>query len=67
MLIRRLLLFVISLTIGFLATWVIIESPFVGSNLVQYGPIYTATTTVALACAVGIWLDKFMGTKLLPK
>ena len=67
MLIKRLLLVVISLTIGFLATWAIIETPYVGSNLVQYGFIYTASTTLALACAVGVWLDKFMGTKLLPK
>ena len=67
MLIKRLLVIIISLVIGFLATWAIISTPYVGTNLEQYGPIYTGTTTLALACAVGVWLDKFMGTKMLPK
>lgn len=67
MLIKRILLVIISLTIGFLATWAIIETPFVGSNLAQYGPYYTFFTSLAIGCAIGVWLDKFMGTELLPK
>jgi len=67
MLIKRLLLVVISFAIGYGATWVIIESPLVESNLQQYGPWYTFFTALAIACAVGIWLDKFLGTDLLPK
>lgn len=67
MLIKRLLLVIISFAIGFLATWAIIESPIVESNLQIYGPWYTFFTSLAIACAVGVWLDKFMGTKLLPK
>lgn len=67
MLIKRLLLVIISFTFGFFITWAIISSPFVGSNLPQYGPYYTFFTSLAIACAIGVWLDKFMGTKLLPK
>jgi len=65
MLIKRLLLFIISLTIGFFITWGIVI--FIGTNLAQYGPYYTFFTALAIGCAVGVWLDKFMGTKLLPK
>ena len=67
MLIKRLLLVVISLAIGYVVTWAIIVSPFVESNLQIYGPWYTFFTALAIGCAVGVWLDKFMGTKLLPK
>lgn len=67
MLIKRLILVVISLAVGYVATWAIIESPLVESNLQTYGPWYTFFTALAIGCAVGIWLDKFMGTKLLPK
>ena len=67
MLIKRLLLFIISLTAGFLITWAIIETPYVGSNLTQYGFYYTFFTSLAIGCAIGVWLDKFMGTELLPK
>ncbi len=65
MLIKRLLLVVISLTVGFFITWGIIE--FIGSNLPLYGPYYTTFTTLAIASAIAIWLDKFMGTELLSK
>ena len=48
MLIKRLLVIIISLVIGFIATWAIISTPYVGTNLEQYGPIYTGTTTLHL-------------------
>ncbi len=66
MLIKRLLLVIISLFIGFLATWAIIIT-VAESNLQIYGPWYTFFTSLAIGCAVGIWLDKFMGTELLKK
>ena len=66
MLIKRLLLVIISFAIGFLATWAIIIT-IAQSNLQIYGPWYTFFTSLAIACAVGVWLDKFMGTELLPK
>lgn len=65
MLIKRLLLAVISLAVGFIATYAIVF--FIGTNLAEYGVYYTFFTALALACAVGIWLDKFMDTDLLPK
>ncbi len=32
----------------------------------DYGFRYTLLTTLAFACAIGIWLDKIMATKILP-
>lgn len=76
MLIKRLALVVISLVVGFLITWFIvtvdvtigpIHLVIAGTTLDQYGLWYTSFTALALACAIGIWLDKFMGTEILPK
>ncbi len=65
MLVKRLILAVISFAIGFgltvLITWAI------GTNLPEYGSIYTFFTALSLGCAIGIWLDKFMGTEILPE
>jgi hypothetical protein len=66
MLVKRLLLAIISLTIGFIAT-VLIVWYICDTTVAEYGTIYTSTTALSLACAVGIWLDKFMETQLLPK
>ena len=66
MLIKRLALCVISLVIGFLITWFVVI--FIAeTTLDQYGLWYTSFTALAVACAIGIWLDKFMGTEILPK
>lgn len=65
MLMRRLLLAVISLVVGTGAT--ILITILVGTTPAEYGPIYTFFTALSLAVAVGIWLDKFMGTNILPK
>ena len=65
MLIKRLILAVISIAFGvattFLIMWVI------GTDYNTYGFGYTFFTSLALACFLGIWLDKFMGTELLPE
>jgi hypothetical protein len=65
MLVKRLILIVISLVLGYVLTFGVIT--FFGETLNKFGPWYTGFTTFALACAVGIWLDKFMGTEILPK
>jgi hypothetical protein len=65
MLIKRLILAVISLVFGFAVTYATITA--VGTNLEEYGGMYTFFTALALACALGIWLDKLMGTEILPK
>lgn len=62
---KRIGLAIVSLVVGFLLTWLIVV--LVGTNLIEYGPIYTFFTALALACALGIWLDRFMGTDILPK
>jgi hypothetical protein len=66
MLLKRLLLAALSLTVGFVAT-VLIVWYICDTTVAEYGTIYTSTTALSLACAVGIWLDKFMETELLPK
>ena len=76
MLIKRLALVVISFVIGFLITLFVvtvdvtigpIHLVIAGTTIEQYGFWYTGFTTLAIACAIGVWLDKFMGTEILPK
>lgn len=65
MLVKRLILTVISLVFGVVATiaitWVI------GTTPAEYGGTYFFFTALALALALAIWLDKFMETEILPK
>lgn len=65
MLVKRLALAVISLAVGFVITYGVIT--VVGTTLEEYGGMYTFFTALSIGCALGIWLDKFMGTELLPK
>ncbi|MFL7840039.1 MAG: hypothetical protein ACK2U0_08075 [Candidatus Promineifilaceae bacterium] len=65
MLVKRILLVVISLVFGVGATFGIVLA--IGTTPQIYGPIYFTFTVLALAVALGIWLDKFMGTKILPE
>jgi len=68
MLVKRLLLVVISLVIGFGLTYAAVRLPFIAdTNLEEFGFAYTFLMTLSLAIAAGIWLDKFMGTEILPK
>ncbi|HXW00295.1 MAG TPA: hypothetical protein VEC93_17890, partial [Anaerolineae bacterium] len=73
---KRLALVAISLVIGFAVTFFVVTVDFqlgpihlviAGTTIEQYGIWYTSFTTLAIACAVGVWLDKFMGTEILPK
>ena len=63
--IKRIALAVISLIVGFAATWLIVVF-FLDTVLSDYGTVYVVLTTFSIACAVGVWLDKFMKTELLP-
>ena len=65
MLVKRLSIMVVSFVIGFLVTWGVIV--LIGTTIGEYGPIYTFFTSLTIGCAVGIWLDKFAGTEMLPK
>ncbi len=65
MLLKRLGIGVVSLAVGFVLTVLIVR--FIGTTLEEYGVYYTFFTSLSLGCAVAIWLDKFMGTEMLPK
>jgi hypothetical protein len=65
MLLRRLLLAIISIAFGAGAT--VLITILIGTTPAEYGTTYTFFTALSLAIALGIWLDKFMGTNILPK
>ncbi len=65
MLAKRIGVSLISFIIGYGLTLLTIE--FIGTSVAEYGGIYTFFTALSLGCAVGIWIDKFAGTEMLPK
>lgn len=66
MVLRRLLLVVISLAVGAaIAAGIVIF--LLDTTIAEFGAFYFSMTAFFLACALGIWLDKFMGTDLLPE
>ncbi|MCA9938474.1 MAG: hypothetical protein KC418_07530 [Anaerolineales bacterium] len=65
MLVKRLILAVISIAFGTLVTMGVTFA--IGTNPAEFGFVYFFFTSLALACALGIWLDKFMQTGILPK
>lgn len=67
MLIKRLILVIISLAIGFGLTTAILYTDYVGTTIAEYGGIYYVTTGLSFAVVAAIWLDKFMKTEILPK
>jgi hypothetical protein len=74
MLVKRILLVVLSLAIGYGVTYFIVTvllnttvaEFWVGPELPLNIP-YFLLVGLFIALAVSIWLDKFMGTKILPK
>jgi hypothetical protein len=73
MLVRRLLLVIISLVIGYAATFGIVLLLQTTPAEFWRGPEeplhipYFLLTGFFIACALAIWLDKFMKTEILPK
>jgi len=65
MLVKRILLAIISIAFGVVATVGI--TLLVETAPAEYGLAYFTFTSLALAIALGIWLDKFMETDILPK
>lgn len=65
MLVKRLLLAVISIAFGVIVTVAI--TLFIETTPAEYGFLYFTFTALSLAIALGIWLDRFMGTEILPK
>ena len=66
MLVKRLLLVAISLVVGAAVTFALVVF-LLGTSVEEYGALYFFLTAFFFACALGIWLDKFMGTDLLPE
>jgi hypothetical protein len=71
--VRRLIVWVISFALGFVVSYLLIVVGFpiinrnaVGMTLEEYGTIYFLVTMVPIALVFVTWLDKFMGTKILP-
>ena len=65
MLLKRLLLAAISFGVAFVLT--VLITRLIGTTPAEFGPIYMFFTTLTIGLAIAIWLDKFMGTNLLPK
>lgn len=65
MLLKRLGIGVVSLLVGFGLTVIIVQ--LIGTTLEEYGVYYTFFTSFSIGCAIAIWLDKFLGTEMLPK
>jgi len=66
MLVKRLLLVAISLAVGVVITLGLVQF-VLSTSVAEYGGFYFVMTALFLACALGIWLDKFMDTDLLPE
>ena len=74
MLIKRLLLAVISMALGYAITFFIV-TVLLETSVAEYwvGPElpvnipYFILTGLFIGLGIGVWLDKFMGTEILPK
>lgn len=66
MLVKRILVIVISLVVGAIVTVGLVRFAL-GTTVAEYGTLYFVLTAFFLACALAIWLDKFMGTDFLPE
>ena len=64
MLAKRIFLAVICIIFGVSATLGI--TAVIGTTPGEYGGAYFTFTALSLAIALGIWLDKFMATDILP-
>jgi hypothetical protein len=65
---RRLILVIVSIIGGIAGVFAILSllnSAYGDVTIERYGFVYAALTALPLAVLIGIWLDFFMGTKLL--
>jgi uncharacterized membrane protein YwzB len=67
MFVKRLLLAFISIAVGVAITQFIIVKLVLQTIASHYGNMYYFLTVMFIAIALGIWLDKFMGTEILPE
>jgi len=74
MLVKRLIVWVVSMAIGFAlaAAFVTLILPWMGPNngnpisIQKFGNIYFIVMAVPIGLIFVVWLDKFMGTRILP-
>ena len=74
MLVKRLIVWVVSMAIGFAlaAAFVTLVLPWMGPNngnpisIQKFGNIYFIVMAVPIGLIFVVWLDKFMGTRILP-
>jgi hypothetical protein len=71
--VRRLIVWLVSLALGFVVSWLLVVVGFpiikpesAGITLERYGTGYFLVTMVPIALIFVTWLDRFMGTKILP-
>jgi hypothetical protein len=65
---RRLILVIVSIAggiAGVFAILALLSAAYGDVTIDSYGPIYAILTALPLAILIGIWLDYFLGTKLL--
>ena len=62
---KRIGVIVASLVVGVILTELILLA--IGTNREIYGFVYYFFTALSLGVAVGVWGDRFAGTKMLPE
>jgi hypothetical protein len=77
--VRRLMVFVVGMGLGFVTAFLIISVGFdllplfttiqspQGVSIAEYGIIYFLVTAIPIGIIFIIWIDKFVGTEILPK
>jgi hypothetical protein len=75
---KRIIVWIVSMSLGFLTTFLIITVGFdalplfssvqtpQGVTIQEYGILYFLVTAVPLGLVFVIWMDKFMDTRILP-
>jgi hypothetical protein len=71
--IRRLIVWIVSMILGFVVSWLIITVGFpivkpeaTGITIEKYGTIYFLVTAVPIGLIFVTWLDLLMDTRILP-
>lgn len=65
MLVKRIGVLAVSLVIGYIFTFGIVT--LIGTTVEEYGGLYTFFTALSIGLAIAVWLDKFLGTEMLPE
>lgn len=71
--VRRLIVWAVSMVLGFVIAWLIITVGFplvkpesAGTTIAKYGIQYFIATAVPIGIIFVIWLDRFMDTRIMP-